>query len=88
MVLSSLRLAPLQPEEGPLLIQEFLESVVNVRRDPLHNVMRYGISDMVTSDGDLRTFPHFLADQGEWTVSLRLGSSGRLNELFGFCFLE
>ena len=28
----------LQPEEGPLLIQEFLDSFTNVRRDPLDDV--------------------------------------------------
>ena len=54
----------LQPEEGPLLIQEFLDSVANVRRDPLDNDARFSIPDMITTDGDLRTFPHFLSDHG------------------------
>ena len=54
----------LQPEEGPLLIQEFLDSVANVRRDPLDKDARFSIPDMITTDGDLRTFPHFLSDHG------------------------
>ena len=54
----------LQPEEGPLLIQEFLSSGANVRRDPLDNNARFGIPDMITADGDLRTFPHLLSDFG------------------------
>ncbi len=54
----------LQPEEGPILIEDFLNSCNNVRRDPLDNDTRFFIPDMITADGDLRTFPHFLADYG------------------------
>lgn len=54
----------LQPEEGPLLIQEFLESGANVRRDPLDANAGVSMPDMITVDGDLRTFPHFLSDHG------------------------
>ena len=54
----------LQPEEGPILIDDFLNSFTNVRRDPLDGHARFFIPEMITADGDLRTFPHFLSDHG------------------------
>ena len=54
----------LQPEEGPILIDDFLNSFTNVRRDPLDDYAKFLTPNMITKDGDLRTFPHFLSDHG------------------------
>ena len=47
-----------------MLIEGFLDSCANVRREPLDNRARFFIPEMITEDGDLRTFPHFFSDHG------------------------
>jgi 16S rRNA (cytosine967-C5)-methyltransferase len=54
----------LQPEEGPQQIAAFLKANQNFRRQPVTPAEIGGLADLITRDGDLRTLPFHLAEQG------------------------
>jgi len=54
----------LQPEEGPSIIKAFIGSEAAVSRYPISASELAGMEEFLTSDGDLRTFPCFLAEHG------------------------
>jgi 16S rRNA (cytosine967-C5)-methyltransferase len=54
----------LQPEEGPEIIQAFIYSGSPVTRDPVTTSEVGGLKNFLTSDGDLRTLPCYLAEFG------------------------
>jgi len=54
----------LQPEEGPSIIEEFIGSGAAVSRHPICASELAGIEEFLTSDGDFRTLPCFLAKHG------------------------
>lgn len=54
----------LQPEEGPKHIERFLERYHAFRRVPVTPTEVGGLAELITDDGDLRTLPCHLADQG------------------------
>jgi 16S rRNA (cytosine967-C5)-methyltransferase len=54
----------LQPEEGPSIIEEFIGSGAAVSRHPICASELAGMEEFLTSDGDLRTLPCFLAEHG------------------------
>jgi len=54
----------LQPEEGPERIGALLYNRAPVRRVPIKADEIGGMEELINSDGDLRTFPFQLAEQG------------------------
>ena len=54
----------LQPEEGPSIIEAFIGSGAAVSRHPISPSELVGMEEFLTSDGDLRTLPCFLAEHG------------------------
>lgn len=54
----------LQPEEGPAVINAFLKRTPDFTRIPITADEVNGLSDAISSDGDLRTLPCLLADAG------------------------
>lgn len=54
----------LEPEEGPERIQRFLKETPGFQRTPFIREAIPGVNDMITSDGDLRTLPYNLGNQG------------------------
>ena len=54
----------LQPEEGPSIIKAFIESGAAVSRHSISASELTGMEEFLTADGDLRTLPCFLAEQG------------------------
>src|SRR4051812_9807379 len=54
----------LQPEEGPERIAAALARHETLKRAPLTEADVFGLNDVLTSDGDLRTLPCHLADEG------------------------
>ncbi len=54
----------LQPEEGPLAIEQFLSSGGPFERSPISAADTGGLSECLTADGDLRTLPCHLASAG------------------------
>ena len=53
----------LEPEEGPAIVAEAL-SQGGWRRDPIQPCEVGNLQEVLTDEGDLRTFPHHLADRG------------------------
>jgi 16S rRNA (cytosine967-C5)-methyltransferase len=54
----------LQPEEGPERIAAALKRHSNLARVPIRPDELYGLKELVTPDGDLRSLPSHLADLG------------------------
>jgi 16S rRNA (cytosine967-C5)-methyltransferase len=54
----------LEPQEGSEQIAHFLRRHSEFRRAPVASDEIYGLGELITSDGDLRTLPCHLADQG------------------------
>ncbi len=54
----------LEPEEGPEQIVHFLRRRDDFRRAPISADEIFGLGELITSDGDLRTLPCHLAGQG------------------------
>ncbi len=54
----------LQPEEGPQQIAAFLKANQGFSRKPVTAGEIGGLSELITPDGDLRTLPFHLAEQG------------------------
>ena len=54
----------LQPEEGPQVVAGALEAGLPVERLPVEPAERDGLSVDVTPEGDVRTLPCHLAEQG------------------------
>ena len=54
----------LQPEEGSLQIQAFLDGNVSVELDPIQSSEAGALSDVITPEGYLRTLPCHLGSQG------------------------
>ncbi|MEM7173328.1 MAG: 16S rRNA (cytosine(967)-C(5))-methyltransferase RsmB [Pseudomonadota bacterium] len=54
----------LQAEEGPDQIERLLADQVPVKRIPIEAVEVFGLKEVITDDGDLRTLPCHLADRG------------------------
>jgi 16S rRNA (cytosine967-C5)-methyltransferase len=54
----------LQPEEGPAQIARLLESGAAPRRVPILAAELGGLAELVTAEGDLRSFPFQLAERG------------------------
>ncbi len=54
----------LEPEEGPEQIAHFLRRHETFRRVPVAADEIFGLAELITSDGDLRTLPCHLAEQG------------------------
>ena len=54
----------LQPEEGPERIEALLASGAPVERVPVSAEDIGGLGEAITGDGDLRTLPCHLSDQG------------------------
>jgi 16S rRNA (cytosine967-C5)-methyltransferase len=54
----------LQPEEGVQQIAAFLKANPDFRRAPVTPAEVGGLADLITGDGDLRTLPFHLAEQG------------------------
>ncbi len=54
----------LEPEEGPEQIDDFLARNENFQRVPISPEEVFGLKDLITADGDLRTLPCHLAEQG------------------------
>lgn len=54
----------LQPEEGPAVVESVLSARPDLSRDPVSASEIGGLAGLVTPDGDLRTLPCHLAEQG------------------------
>jgi len=54
----------LQPEEGPEAVEKFLARNAGFIRTPISKSELPGLTEAITKDGDLRTLPSFLAEQG------------------------
>jgi 16S rRNA (cytosine967-C5)-methyltransferase len=54
----------LQPEEGPERIAAALERHADLARKPIAAGEVFGLADLITADGDLRTLPCHLAAEG------------------------
>lgn len=54
----------LQPEEGPLVVNSFLENNSNWKRQPVTPSEVGGLTDVISEEGDLRTLPCHLAERG------------------------
>ena len=54
----------LQPEEGPERIAAALKRHAGLARAPLQETEVFGLSELLTADGDLRTLPCHLAGEG------------------------
>jgi 16S rRNA (cytosine967-C5)-methyltransferase len=54
----------LQPEEGPERIHTLLASGAPMRRVPIDAGEVGGLAELLTADGDLRSFPFHLAERG------------------------
>jgi len=54
----------LEPEEGPEQIAHFLRRHDEFRRQPISGDEIFGLHELITSDGDLRTLPCHLAERG------------------------
>jgi len=67
----------LEPEEGLEQVNDFLARHSEFRRDPIHPSQVFGMTDLVC-DGDLRTLPCHLAEQGSMDgfYAARLRRSG------------
>ncbi|MCR9257035.1 MAG: RsmB/NOP family class I SAM-dependent RNA methyltransferase [Alphaproteobacteria bacterium] len=50
--------------EGPAIVSEFLEDHPEFRRSPINPSELGGITEVLTADGDLRSLPFHLGDQG------------------------
>lgn len=56
----------LQPEEGPEQVHAFLSRHDNMTLSPIVPADIFGLADVVTPEGCLRTQPNQLAEQGGW----------------------
>jgi len=54
----------LQPEEGPDAVDAFLTRTPGFARAPIAAADAAGLGEAVTSTGDFRTLPCFMAEQG------------------------
>jgi 16S rRNA (cytosine967-C5)-methyltransferase len=54
----------LEPEEGPEQIAHFLRRHDEFRRVPVLSDEIFGLAELITFDGDLRTLPCHLKEQG------------------------
>jgi 16S rRNA (cytosine967-C5)-methyltransferase len=54
----------LEPEEGPELVENFLRQNGNVERVPVTASEIYGLAEMLTAVGDLRTLPCHMGAAG------------------------
>jgi 16S rRNA (cytosine967-C5)-methyltransferase len=54
----------LEPEEGPEQVAHFLARNPQFRRAPVAAGEVFGMAELISSDGDLRTLPSHLIDQG------------------------
>lgn len=54
----------LQPEEGEDRIEIFLATHPDMRRKPIQHAELPGMEQAITPKGDMRSFPHFLSEQG------------------------
>lgn len=54
----------LEPEEGVEQVAHFLRRHAEFAREPLTASEVFGLEDLISADGDLRTLPCHLADQG------------------------
>jgi 16S rRNA (cytosine967-C5)-methyltransferase len=54
----------LQDEEGPDIVERFLIDHPDIARAPIQPAEIFGLAEMVTNDGDLRTLPFHLAELG------------------------
>ena len=54
----------LQPEEGPVQIERLLARSDAMRRVPIESSELPGLEMCISADGDLRTFPHHLIEDG------------------------
>jgi 16S rRNA (cytosine967-C5)-methyltransferase len=54
----------LEPEEGVEQIEDFLKRNPQFRREPIAADELFGMSELISPDGDLRTLPCHLAEQG------------------------
>ncbi len=54
----------LEPEEGPEQIASFLSAQSDFAREPVQIDDVFGLQELITPDGDLRTLPCHLADKG------------------------
>jgi 16S rRNA (cytosine967-C5)-methyltransferase len=54
----------LQPQEGLERVTAFLDRHTDFARAGIQKAELPGLEDAITSDGDLRTLPHLLGDQG------------------------
>jgi 16S rRNA (cytosine967-C5)-methyltransferase len=54
----------LEPEEGPELVENFLRQNSNVERVPVTASEIYGLAEMLTAVGDLRTLPCHMGAAG------------------------
>tara|TARA_Y100000780_G_C13354623_1_gene290385 strand:- start:117 stop:404 length:288 start_codon:yes stop_codon:yes gene_type:complete len=50
----------LQPEEGETRIAKLLASDGRIKRDQIEAHELFGLSELISTDGDLRTLPHYL----------------------------
>jgi 16S rRNA (cytosine967-C5)-methyltransferase len=54
----------LEPEEGEEQVAQFLSSQSGFTRRPIAASELFGLAELITSDGDLRTLPSHFADRG------------------------
>ncbi len=54
----------LQDEEGPDIVERFLIDHPEIARAPIQPAEIFGLAEMVTKDGDLRSLPFHLAELG------------------------
>ena len=54
----------LQPEEGPQRIADLLSSGVPLRRHPVTTEEIGNLPELITSEGDIRSFPYHLGEKG------------------------
>jgi 16S rRNA (cytosine967-C5)-methyltransferase len=68
----------LEPEEGPEQIADFLARNDHFTRAPVTSEDVFGLRELITADGDLRTLPSHLAEQGgmDGFYAARLKRSG------------
>ena len=68
----------LEPEEGPEQVADFLARRDDFARMPVSAGDVFGLPELITADGDLRTLPCHLAEQGgmDGFYAARLKRSG------------
>jgi 16S rRNA (cytosine967-C5)-methyltransferase len=54
----------LEPEEGPEQIADFLARREDFQRAPISASELFGLNELITADGDLRTLPRHFAERG------------------------